>query len=547
MDGKTAFATILEREGVDVVFCFPNNILIDACAAAGIRPIISRMERTAVNMADAYSRVNNGNKNGVVLVQGGPGIENAFSGVAQAYADSSPLLMVPNHPGTRRHGMSSDFNAARNYEGVTKWSDSANHADRIPELMRRAYTQLRTGRPYPVLVEMPNDVLATEISEEQFHYQPQRKRRSAGDPRDVSRVAELLVNARRPVIYAGQGVLYAEATPELVELAELLNAPTMTTTLGKSGFPENHPLALGAGGNTGTKMVGDFLAKSDVVFGIGTSFQKTLASAPVPAGKTVIQSTIDEKDLNGEYPLEEIIVGDAKLVLGQLIEEVKDRLGADGRRGDESVAAEIRQVRQEWLAEWMPRLSSNDAPISPYRVVYELNARLDKANSIVTHDSGNPRDQIVPFYAATTPRGYIGWGNSTQLGSGLGYAMGAKVAFPEKTCVNLMGDVAVGMAGTDFETAAREQLGIITVIVNNGAMGGYEKNIPIATERYRTKYVTGEYAAMAASLGAHTEYVTDPNEVGPAIERAKAISATGQPCVLEIITREEPVFSQYYR
>ena len=162
MDGKTAFANILAREGVDVVFCFPNNILIDACAAAGIRPIISRMERTAVNMADAYSRVNNGNKNGVVLVQGGPGIENAFSGVAQAYADSSPLLMVPNHPGTRRHGMSSDFDAARNYQGVTKWADSANHTERIPELMRRAYTQLRTGRPYPVLVEMPNDVLAGE-------------------------------------------------------------------------------------------------------------------------------------------------------------------------------------------------------------------------------------------------------------------------------------------------------------------------------------------------------------------------------------------------
>ena len=547
MDGKTAVANILGQEGVDVVFCFPNNILIDACAAAGIRPIISRMERTAVNMADAYSRVNNGNKNGVCIVQGGPGIENAFSGVAQAYADSSPILMIPGHPGTRRHGMSSDFDASRNYQGVTKWADFVNYAERVPELMRRAYTQLRTGRPRPVLLEMPNDVLAGEISEEQFHYKPQEKRRSAGDPRDVSRVAELLINARRPVIYAGQGVLYSEATTELVELAELLNAPTMTTTLGKSGFPENHPLALGTGGNTCTRMVGEFLAKSDVVFGIGTSFQRTLASAPVPAGKTIIQSTIDEKDLNGEYPLEEMIIGDAKLVLGQLIEEVKDRLGAEGRRGDASVSAEIRQVRQEWIAEWMPRLSSNDAPISPYRVVYELNARLDKANSIVTHDSGNPRDQIVPFYAATTPRGYIGWGNSTQLGTGLGYALGAKVAFPEKTCVNLMGDVAVGMAGTDFETAAREQLGIITVIVNNGAMGGYEKNIPIATERYRSKYVTGEYARMAESLGAYAERVTDPAEVGPSIERAKAISTTGQPCVLEIITREEPVFSQYYR
>ena len=327
MDGKTAFANILAREGVDVVFCFPNNILIDACAAAGIRPIISRMERTAVNMADAYSRVNNGDKNGVVLVQGGPGIENAFSRVAQAYADSSPLLMVPNHPGTRRHGMSSDFDAARNYEGVTKWAGSSQP--------HRAHTGVDASRVHatPHRPAQPGTGRnaqrrpGREISEEQFHYLPQQKRRSAGDPRDISRVAELLVNSRRPVIYAGQGVLYAEATPELVELAELLNAPTMTTTLGKSGFPENHPLALGAGGNTGTKMVGEFLAKSDVVFGIGTSFQKTLASAPVPSGKTVIQSTIDEKDLNGEYPLDEIIVGDAKLVLGQLIEEVKDRLG----------------------------------------------------------------------------------------------------------------------------------------------------------------------------------------------------------------------------
>jgi acetolactate synthase-1/2/3 large subunit len=178
--------------------------------------------------------------------------------------------------------------------------------------------------------------------------------------------------------------------------------------------------------------------------------------------------------------------------------------------------------------------------------VYELNARLDKANSIITHDSGNPRDQIVPFYAATTPRGYIGWGNSTQLGSGLGYAMGAKVAFPEKTCVNLMGDVAVGMAGTDFETAAREKLGIITVIVNNGAMGGYEKNIPIAVEKYGSKFLTGDYTKMAESLGCHAETITQPGDIAPALARAQGIAAGGQPVVLEIMTREEPVFSRYY-
>jgi acetolactate synthase-1/2/3 large subunit len=546
MYGKTAIANILKMEGVEYLFCFPNNALIDAGAAAGIRPIISRMERGAVNMADGYTRVNNGHKNGVCLVQAGPGIENAFPGVAQAFADSVPILMLPGQQGTSRLGMSSDFDASRNYAGVTKWAGLVNLPERIPEMMRRAYTQLRTGRPSPVLLAMPTDVLNGEVDEALFRYTPVVKHRTAGDPRDVANVARILLRARRPVIYAGQGVLYAEATPELVELAELLNAPVMTTTLAKSGFPEDHPLSLGTGGASGTKAVGVFLRRADVVFGIGTSFQKTLASAPVAPGKVMIQSTVDEKDLNGEYPLDEIILGDAKLVLRQLGDEVKRQIGENGRRGNEDMAKEIKAVKEEWLKEWLARLTSDDTPISPYRVIWELEKGLDKANSIVTHDSGNPRDQMVPFYTATTPRGYIGWGNSTQLGSGLGLAMGAKLAAPQKTVLNVMGDTAVGMCGTDFETAAREKIGIITVILNNGAMGGYEKNIPIATEKYRSKFVTGDYTKLADSLGAHAENIMQPGQVGPALERAKRISATGRPVVLEIITREEPVFSNYY-
>ena len=546
MQGKTAIANILKQEGVEVAFCFPNNTLIDAIAAAGIRPVISRMERGAVNMADAYSRINNGHKNGVCIVQAGPGIENAFPGVAQAYADSVPILMLPGHEGSGRTTMPSEFSASRNYAGVAKWAGMINSPARIPEMLRRAYTQLRAGVPGPVVLETPIDVMNGEIDESEFFYSPITKRRTAADPADAVRVARRLMDAGRPVIYAGQGVLYAEATPELVELAELLNAPVMTTTLGKSGFPEDHPLSLGTGGNTGTKAVGEFLRKSDLVFGIGTSFQKTLASAPVPRGKAIIQSTINDKDLNGEYGLEDMLLGDAKLVLRQLIDEVKRALGGNGRRGDASVSSEIAGIKREWLDEWMPRLTSDDIPISPYRVVWELNNGLDKANSIVTHDSGNPRDQIVPFYEATTPRGYIGWGNSTQLGAGLGYALGAKLAAPEKTVVNLMGDTAVGMCGTDFETASRNRIGTITVIVNNGAMGGYEKNIPIAVEKYGSKFLTGDYTKMADSLGCHAETITQPGDIAPALARAQEIAAGGQPVVLEIITREEPVFSQYY-
>ena len=546
MQGKTAIANILKQEGVDVAFCFPNNTLIDAIAAAGIRPVISRMERGAVNMADAYSRINNGHKNGVCIVQAGPGIENAFPGVAQAYADSVPILMLPGHEGSGRTTMPSEFSASRNYAGVAKWAGMINSPARIPEMLRRAYTQLRAGVPGPVVLETPIDVMNGEIDESEFFYSPITKRRTAADPVDAVRVARRLMDAGRPVIYAGQGVLYAEATPELIELAELLNAPVMTTTLGKSGFPEDHPLSLGTGGNTGTKAVGEFLRRSDLVFGIGTSFQKTLASAPVPPGKAIIQSTINDKDLNGEYGLEDMLLGDAKLVLRQLIDEVKQALGGNGRRGDASVSSEIAGIKREWLAEWMPRLTSDDIPISPYRVVWELNNGLDKANSIVTHDSGNPRDQMVPFYEATTPRGYIGWGNSTQLGAGLGYALGAKLAAPEKTVVNLMGDTAVGMCGTDFETASRNRIGTITVIINNGAMGGYEKNIPIAVEKYGSKFLTGDYTKMADSLGCHAETITQPGDIAPALARAQEIAAGGQPVVLEIITREEPVFSQYY-
>ncbi len=546
MDGKSKVAEILKQEGVEFVFCFPNNVLIDAMADAGIRPIISRVERTAINMADGYTRTTNGTKNGVCIFQAGPGIENAFSGVAQAYADSSPILILPGHQGNSRVGMTSDFNASANYQHVTKWSDFVNSSNRIPEMMRRAYTNLRIGRPQPVLLEMPNDVMNGSYNGADTDYEIVKPRKSSGDPKDIEAVAHLLVKADRPVIYAGQGVLYAQATDELITLSELLGAPVMTTTLGKSGFPENHPLSLGTGGNTCTKMVGTFLKDADVVFGIGTSFQKTLASAPIVPGKTIIQSTIDDKDINGEYAVDEVIIGDSKLVLQQLIECLRaSQFQTDEEKKYQTIDT-ISRLKNEFYKEWEPRLTSNTKPISPYRVVWELENTLDKRSSIVTHDSGNPRDQIVPFYTATEPRGYLGWGNSTPLGAGFGLAMGAKLAEPNKTVVNLMGDTAVGMMGTDFETAVRESIGTITVIINNGAMGGYEKHMPIAIEKYNSKFTTGNYSDMAKSLGAHSERIEDPSEIGPAISRAVDISKDNQPVVLEFLTREEPILSNYY-
>jgi len=541
MKGGAAIAKILKQEGVRYLFCFPNNAIIDATSDAGIRPIITRVERTAVAMAVGYARTNGGNPQAVCVFQGGPGIEHAYGGVAHAFSDSAPILILPGQSGQSKQGTPSNFDAVRNYEGITKWAAQINSAERVPDMMRRGISALRTGRPGPVLLEVGTDVVNAEMTDEEFEYQEVKRHRSAGDPEDIKEVATVLLGSALPVIYAGQGIFFAEAYDELQELAELINAPVMTTTLGKSCFPENHPLALGAGGNSAPKMVPDFLAKCDTVFGIGTSFQKTLASYAVPTGKTIIQSTIDGTDLDNEYAIDHAIVGDAKLVLKGLIDEIRSR-NPNGRDGN-GIVADVKASKDAWLAEWMPHLTSDDTPINPYRVIWELRNTVDRERTIVTHDSGNPRDQMVPFFETVAPKTYMGWGNSTPLGTGLGLALGAKMAAPDKLCINVMGDTAAGTALLDIETAVRERIPILTIILNNSAMGGYEHNIPISVEKYGTKYLSGDYSGVAAALGAYSEKVSDPTDVAPAIKRAIDKVATGQATVLEFITKEFPLFS----
>jgi acetolactate synthase-1/2/3 large subunit len=546
MQGKVAIANILRLEGVEYLTCFPNNAIIDAAAEAGIRPICTRTERVAVNIADGLSRVSSGRKIGVCAVQYGPGAENMFSGVAQAYSDASPVLLLPSGVDRRRQGIAPSFQAIYNYRGVTKWVEVVNFADRIPQMLRRAFTLLRSGKPGPVMLEVPTDVMKEEISDESVRYSPVKVGRPVGDPQDVREAVRMLLAARAPVIVAGQGTLYAEAWEELKELAELAQAPVFTTLNGKSAFPEDHPLALGAGGLSGTKMVDHFLRKADLVFGVGTSFTRSTFIVPIPPGKTMVQVTISEQDVNKDYPIAQAVIGDAKAVLGQMIEEVKRQAGPTARKGETGVAGEVRAVKEEFLKEWMPRLTSDEAPMSPYRVIWDLMHTVDRRRTIVTHDAGNPRDQIVPFYEAVIPHGYIGWGKSTQLGTGLGLAMGAKLAAPDKLAVWVVGDVGFGMTGMDFETAVRSGIPILAIMLNNGAMGGYEKYLPVSTARYRLRYLSGDYSKVAEGLGGYTERVEKPHDVVPALRRAIEEVEGGRAALLEVITKEEPVYPTYW-
>jgi acetolactate synthase-1/2/3 large subunit len=542
MNGGQAIAEVLKREGTTQVFCFPSNYLIDPIAEAGLRPIMARVERVVINMADGFTRTNNGQQIGVVITQGGPGIENAYGAVAQAYADATPLLVLPGGSPRGRVSLPSTFDAVANYKGITRWSDRFLSAQRIGEQMRRAYGYLRSGRPAPVLLELPGDVLKEEFDGSTFAYSCRRSLESAGAPDDIRHVVGLLLAARSPLIHIGQEVLWAEATPELVEFAELVQIPVMTTLTGKSAMPEDHPLAIGMGAASVTPAIQQLLPKCDLLFSIGSDLARTLGSVGIPSGASIVQCSADERSISAEYALAGAVVGNPRLVLRQLIEEVQAQLGPAGKRGQDGSARRVAEAKARGLEEWLPKLTSDESPMNPLRVVYELDRTLDKQNTIITHDSGYPRDHLAAFFQATTPRGYLGWGNTTPLGSSLGLAMGAKLARPEKLVVNVIGDTGFGQCGMDVETATRENVPILTVILNNRKMAGYDRKLPAAQQSFRFNRMGGDYCGVARALGAYAETVSAPAEIGPALARAQAAIAQGQTAVLEMMTCEETAY-----
>ncbi|MEM7347629.1 MAG: thiamine pyrophosphate-requiring protein, partial [Chloroflexota bacterium] len=467
----------------------------------------------------------------------------AFGAVAQSYGDNSPMLLVPGGYDRDRQDVDPNFQAVHNFKNVTKWVGQINMARRIPQMLHYAFTQLRTGRPGPVMVEIPTDVFEEEISSEAIAaYKLSQSSRADGSSIEVQEIVEALLAARNPIIVAGQGVFYAEATDDLVELAELTQTPVMTTLNGKSAFPENHALALGTGGASRTLMVRRFLDKADFVLGIGTSFTRSPYITPIPDGKVIAQITNYSGDIGKDYQVSYGVVGDAKLVMQQMIATIKS---SANNQPSSDVAKEIATTKEEYLAEWLPRLTNDENPISPYRVIWEVMQNFDRNKTVVTHEAGSPRDQVTAMYESLVPHGYIGWGKTTQLGTSLGLAMGAKLAKPDWYAVNIMGDGAFGMAGLDFETAVRYQIPICTIVLNNGVLGIYDEYLPIATRKFGTRNLSGNYAALAESLGGYSERIEDIADLGPAMQRAIEQMDAGRPVLLDVVTREESVFAKY--
>ncbi len=536
---------ILKEEGVEWVATFPTNVFNNACGEEGVPNFMVRDERYAVAVADGFSRVSNGKRFGVCSVMGSlnpAGTQMAYGALAQAYEDSSPVLCLtdgvpPGSTGRPRYDIDDAF------QSVTKWSGYINRAERVPEFMRRAVTHLRSGRPGPVLIQLPRGL--GEYDTDEFPYTPVKGWKTMADPKDVRTAIKALRSSRKPMIYAGQGIFYADACDDLLKFAELVQAPVLTTLKGKSCFPEDHPLSIGVRGMPAEH----FLHKSDLVFAIGCGLSTTHFGHTIPdaAGKKIVQCVVEESDINRRYRVDHAVIGDAKLVLGQLMAEAEDQ----GMPKREGLVEEIEAAKKEKSEKYRPLMASGETPINPYRVYGEMMEVLDRRNSFVTHESGNTRDQLSTVYEALVPHGFMGWGNVSTLGFGLGAAMGAKLAFPERQVVSVAGDAGFGYQVGNYEVLVRNGMGITTVHINNSGFGGYGPGFwGPGHNPYVSEVTTSDImntAKAVEGLGIHSERVEDPDEIAPALKRALKENKAGRPAFIEVICCKYPVYGDWLR
>ena len=548
MKGTEFIAKILKAEGIDSVTCFPSNPLIEAVAKEGIRPISFRNERGAVMAADGFSRISQRKKFGVAIVQSQAGAENAMGGIAQAYADNIPILLMPGGISLSQLGVKPNFSALQNYQGWVKQVETVLSPNEVGNVMRRSFNALRNGPPGPVVVEMTSDVCSLEIPKDSENYCSPRSAKVIPSQNDIRDAVKFLMKAKKPLIWAGGGVLMSGASKELKKLVEFTGIPVFSTMQGKSAFDERHPLSLGAGCGTTTLAAHNWLKNSDVVLVLGSSLTRTPYGQVLSSEKTLLHNTIDHEDLNKDVSAMVGLVGDTKLTLLALIEEFKTE-GFKKDNGEVTqIKKEINALKKKWMQDWNPILNSGEIPLNYYRIINEIYKNIDPENSIVTHDAGAPRDCMVPFYNATLPNSYIGWGKTTHLGFGIPLMVGAKIAHPDKFCLNLMGDGAFGMSGLDLETSVRAELPITTVLLNNGAMSTYEGTSligPVSKKEYGVSSLRGDYAKIAKGLGAEGIRVEKPNELEMALKNAQQLNKDGKTVLIDVISNIESRRSKF--
>ncbi len=546
IDAATGIARILKQEGVEWVSTFPVCRVNNALGRENVPMVMMRDDRYAIAVADAFSRITGGKHIGVATVQGGvnaAGLQVAYAGLAQAYEDNSPMLCITD--GVPIGGTeNSHFDVTSSLKSVSKWYGYIDKPERVPEFMRRAFTMLRTGRPGPVILAVPD--ASGQYDETADPYVPVKGWKSAPDPADVTLAIDMLMKAQNPLLYAGEGIIYADAVAELKTFVEMANIPVISTLKAKGAFPEDHPLFVGVRGD----QVGEYLNKSDLILAVGSSLSPGRFSHAIPnaASKTIINCSVTELDVNKVLPTAHALIGDARFSLQALADELSAKSSGKGRAAG-SVAAEVKTSRDGAMTKYREAMASDEAPINPYRVYAELMNVLDPHKSFVTHESGNTRDQLSTVYDTLIPRGFLGWGNVSSLGYSLAAVVAAKKAHPDRQVVAVTGEAGLGYMMGNLEVPVREKLGITVVHISNGGFSGYGPGFWGEGHDPYTHRVLGhdevDMSKAIREFGLHTERVTEPGAVADALKRALAANEKGQPAYLEIICSQYPVYGQW--
>jgi acetolactate synthase I/II/III large subunit len=535
-----AIVEILQIEGVKFVSTLPGDDILpifDALHQNGRMPLIlTRHEQATVYIADGYARSTG--EVGVAMVTKGPGRCNAFTAIVNAFTDCVPLVVIFGHSSRKQlaKGMLQEVPYLDTFQTMAKWTFSVPSAERIPEVFRRAFTLARSGRPGPVIIEIPQDISMAQA--ELPAYQKTRRVRFGPDPDDIEKLIELMQQAERPLIYAGRGALWSGATQHLIRVAEAYAIPVMATLPAKGAMPEDHPLCLGLGGypravySTGQSR--KFAEEADLVIALGCSFRQHATSSwlPKPVQAKLVQVDIDAAELHKNYVADLVILSDIDLFLRALLEQSRAKLANWRKDMAVDVAGEIKELKGKWMDSWSPRLTSDEVPMNPYRVCWDITHQLDRKKTILLHDAGVTRAYVSHHYEALNPLGFIGFGGTSAMGWSTPAALGAKLGNPDKTVVNFTGDGSFGMTGMEIETAARNDIRTLTVILNNESLGASRETLH---DRFKGHEIgislRGDYAGVARALGAFGERIDKPDDLQPALRRALAHQG---PAVLEI-------------
>jgi len=529
MTGAQAVLECLKREGVDVVFGLPGGVLLplyDAIYQSDIRHILVRHEQGAAHMADGYARATG--KVGVCIATSGPGATNLVTGIATAYMDSVPMVAITGQVNTFLIGK--DAFQEADITGITlpitKHNYLLRNAKAIPQVFREAFYIARSGRPGPVLIDLPRDVTvdSLEFSWPKVHlpgYNPSIKVHEM----QIKKAAKALMEAERPVIYVGGGVKFANAHQELFELAAKINAPVTTTLMGVGCFPEDHPLSLGMLGMHGTRYANYAIQESDLIMAVGARFDDRVTgkiASFAPKAK-IIHMDVDPAEIGKNVRVDIPVVGDAKNALTALIKEVKPK--ARGAWNDK-----IAQWRSDYPLKYIPDMNI----IKPQYIIEKLCELAPDA--IITTEVGQNQMWAAQFFIHKDPRKFISSGGLGTMGYGFPAAIGAKVGRPDCEVIDIAGDGSFLMNSQELATAVVNDIPVKVAIMNNGCLGMVRQWQELFFEKRYSATILGrgspDFVKLAEAYGAVGLRATKPAEVEPVI---RAALASDKPTLMDFI------------